>query len=157
MINRLCRVGRASDRKPGYKKTDCYADCTTLLQKFLITFKVSSKKNSFFRMPLRMGVLNLVHELLHSFGASHDPDHCSPENIRRDGRFIMSKYSSSGTKKNNEVISNCTAASVTTTLANKVRCLLLMRGLINTQSPHSVMKIKLKIILRKVSLIFDRK
>ena len=104
-----------------------------------------------------MGVLNLVHELLHSFGASHDPDHCSPENIRRDGRFIMSKYSSSGTKKNNEVISNCTAASVTTTLANKVRCLLLMRGLINTQSPHSVMKIKLKIILRKVSLIFDRK
>ena len=94
---------------------------------------------SFFRIPLRMGVLNLVHELLHSFGASHDPDHCSPENIRRDGRFIMSRYSSSGTKKNNEVISNCTAASVTTTLANKVRCLMLMRGLINTQSLHTVL------------------
>lgn len=26
------------------------------------------------RIPLRMGVLNLVHELMHSFGAKHDPD-----------------------------------------------------------------------------------
>ena len=25
------------------------------------------------RIPLRMGVLNLLHELLHAFGAGHDP------------------------------------------------------------------------------------
>ncbi len=25
------------------------------------------------RIPLRMGILNLLHEILHSFGASHDP------------------------------------------------------------------------------------
>ena len=73
------------------------------------------------RIPLRMGVLNLVHELLHSFGASHDPRHCTPANIRTEGRYLMSKYSSSGVKKNNEVISNCTAASVASTLSNMVR------------------------------------
>ena len=67
-----------------------------------------------------MGVLNLVHELLHSFGASHDPRHCTPANIRSEGRYLMSKYSSSGVKKNNEVISNCTAASVASTLSNEV-------------------------------------
>jgi hypothetical protein len=25
------------------------------------------------RIPLRMGILNLLHEILHTFGASHDP------------------------------------------------------------------------------------
>ena len=25
------------------------------------------------RIPLRMGILNLLHEILHAFGASHDP------------------------------------------------------------------------------------
>ena len=45
-----------------------------------ITLKSSQEK----RIPLRMGVLNLVHELMHSFGAKHDPDpkkrsDCTPE------------------------------------------------------------------------------
>ena len=36
------------------------------------------------RIPLRMGVLNLVHEMMHSFGAKHDPDpsqepECTPK------------------------------------------------------------------------------
>lgn len=36
------------------------------------------------RIPLRMGVLNLVHELMHSFGAKHDPEpsenpKCTPD------------------------------------------------------------------------------
>lgn len=77
------------------------------------------------RIPLRMGVLNLVHEMLHSFGASHDPRYCTPENIRQGGRFLMSKYSSSGVKSNNERISDCTAAAVTNTLANQesIKCL----------------------------------
>ena len=35
------------------------------------------------RIPLRMGVLNLAHELLHSLGASHDPQHCAPEDVRQ--------------------------------------------------------------------------
>ena len=84
------------------------------LNSLFITLKTKNTK----RIPLRMGVLNLVHELLHSFGASHDPAHCSAHNIRRDGRYLMSRYSSSGVKKNNEIISNCTAESVAATLTN---------------------------------------
>ena len=45
-----------------------------------ITLKSSQEE----RIPLRMGVLNLVHELMHSFGAKHDPEpkkrpECTPE------------------------------------------------------------------------------
>ena len=35
---------------------------------------ISLKSSQEVRIPLRMGVLNLVHELMHSFGAKHDPD-----------------------------------------------------------------------------------
>ena len=69
-----------------------------------------------------MGVLNLAHELLHSFGARHDPRSCTPrpEEVRREGRYLMSKYSSSGVQANNDVISNCTAEAVAATLEDSV-------------------------------------
>ena len=86
------------------------------LNSLFITLRTRNTK----RIPLRMGVLNLAHELLHSFGASHDPHHCSPENIRTDGRYLMSKFSSSGVKRNNELISNCTAKSVSRSLLHYV-------------------------------------
>ena len=35
---------------------------------------ISLKSSQEQRIPLRMGVLNLVHELMHSFGAKHDPE-----------------------------------------------------------------------------------
>ncbi len=35
---------------------------------------ISLKSSQEDRIPLRMGVLNLVHEMMHSFGAKHDPD-----------------------------------------------------------------------------------
>ena len=35
---------------------------------------ISLKSSQEQRIPLRMGVLNLVHELIHSFGAKHDPE-----------------------------------------------------------------------------------
>ena len=35
---------------------------------------ISLKSSQEHRIPLRMGVLNLVHELMHSFGAKHDPE-----------------------------------------------------------------------------------
>ena len=35
---------------------------------------ISLKSSQEVRIPLRMGVLNLVHELMHSFGAKHDPE-----------------------------------------------------------------------------------
>ena len=40
--------------------------------------------------------------------------------LRTEGRYLMSKFSSSGVKKNNELISSCTAESVAATLANLV-------------------------------------
>ena len=43
------------------------------------------------RIPLRMGVLNLAHEVLHSLGAEHDP-----ATVECGARYIMSKYSGSG-------------------------------------------------------------
>ena len=43
------------------------------------------------RIPLRMGVLNLAHEVHHSLGAEHDP-----ESGQCAGGFLMSRYSGSG-------------------------------------------------------------
>ena len=72
------------------------------------------------RIPLRMGVLNLAHEVLHSFGASHDPD-----TVECGARYIMSRYSGSGVHHNNELISPCTGRSVAAVLrsAQMTQCL----------------------------------
>lgn len=39
------------------------------LNALFITLRTESME----RIPLRMGILNLLHEILHAFGASHDP------------------------------------------------------------------------------------
>ena len=39
------------------------------LNSLFITLRTESME----RIPLRMGILNLLHEILHAFGASHDP------------------------------------------------------------------------------------
>ena len=57
-----------------------------------ITLKSSQEE----RIPLRMGVLNLVHELMHSFGAKHDPDpkkrpECTPEDKVRTHTHMTSR------------------------------------------------------------------
>ncbi|XP_023332750.1 disintegrin and metalloproteinase domain-containing protein 10 [Eurytemora carolleeae] len=70
------------------------------------------------RIPLRMGVLNLAHEILHSFGANHDNSSCTPQNIRLSGGYLMSKYSGTGLFNNNELISSCTQQSLTDSLSN---------------------------------------
>ena len=57
------------------------------LNSLFITMRTRHMK----RIPLRMGVLNLAHEVLHSFGAEHDPN-----TVECGGRYIMSKYSGSG-------------------------------------------------------------
>ena len=78
------------------------------------------------RIPLRMAVLNLVHELMHAFGAQHDPDaveraECTPANSEEDGRFLMSKYSNNGRKHNHELVSPCTQQSVAAVLQSQTR------------------------------------
>ena len=57
---------------------------------------ISMKSLQQTRIPLRMAVLNLVHELMHAFGAQHDPDkterpECTPSDSVESGRFLMSK------------------------------------------------------------------
>ena len=52
-----------------------------------------------------------VHELMHAFGAKHDPEErkdCTPKDVETNGRFLMSKYSNNGRKHNHEVLSPCT-------------------------------------------------
>ena len=39
---------------------------------------ISLKSSQEQRIQLQMVVLNLVHELMHSFGAKHDPETCTP-------------------------------------------------------------------------------
>jgi len=83
-----------------------------------------SKQQS--RIPLRMAILNLVHELMHAFGAKHDPDQkerpdCTPSDSEMNGRFLMSKYSNNGRKHNHEVLSQCTKESVVKCLGSKER------------------------------------
>jgi len=77
-----------------------------------------------------MGVLNLVHELMHSFGAKHDPEpsedaKCTPEDKWVNGRFLMSKYSNDGHKLNHMILSPCTKSLVKMNLKsdNRVACL----------------------------------
>ena len=57
---------------------------------------VSTRSQQQPRIPLRMSVLNLVHELMHSFGAKHDPPadqvpRCTPRDAQLNGRFLMSR------------------------------------------------------------------
>jgi len=52
---------------------------------------VSSRSRQQARIPLRMAALNLVHELMHSFGARHDPPAsqdplCTPLDAKFNGR-----------------------------------------------------------------------
>jgi hypothetical protein len=48
-------------------------------------FKINLK----LAFQLRMGVLNLVHELMHSFGAKHDPDQTSKPGVFVLGLFVF--------------------------------------------------------------------
>jgi len=78
------------------------------------------------RIPLRMAILNLVHELMHAFGAKHDPDtkeraDCTPSDMDDNGRFLMSKYSNNGRRHNHEVLSPCTKESVLACLTSPQR------------------------------------
>ena len=83
---------------------------------------ISMRSRQQSRIPLRMAILNLVcpinfplwaqvHELMHAFGAKHDPEErkdCTPKDVETNGRFLMSKYSNNGRKHNHEVLSPCT-------------------------------------------------
>ena len=80
------------------------------LNSLFITMRTRHMK----RIPLRMGVLNLVHEVLHSFGADHDPD-----TVECGGRYLMSRYSGSGVHTNNHIISPCTGHSVSAVLGSQ--------------------------------------
>ena len=84
------------------------------------------------RIPLRMGILNLLHEILHAFGASHDPkgkynahyktsphfvcknfaDSSSSASQEASGRHLMSRYSNSGTKENHSRLSAWSKQSI---------------------------------------------
>lgn len=90
------------------------------------------------RIPLRMAVLNLVHELMHSFGAKHDPAGggtdggtdgggagCTPADADINGRYLMSRFSNTGRRINHELLSSCTKKSVVEVLeaSHRTRCL----------------------------------
>ena len=71
-----------------------------------------------------MSVLNLVHELCHSFGASHDSDECFPNDVIENGHYLMSPYSNNGRMANHDILSNCTIKSIQETLSgNSGNCL----------------------------------
>merc|ERR1719402_1474114 len=91
---------------------------------------ISMRSQQQIRIPLRMAVLNLVHELMHAFGARHDPSvseraECTPADSVTNGRYLMSKYSNNGRKHNHEVLSPCTKESVRGCLAapHRVGCM----------------------------------
>ena len=77
-------------------------------------------------LPLRMASLNLAHEILHSFGAEHDPvgEECGAGERAGRGRYLMSRYSSSGVRANNARVSRCTAGAVAAVLqSDRATCL----------------------------------
>ena len=87
---------------------------------------ISMKSLQQTRIPLRMAVLNLVHELMHAFGAQHDPEEaerpeCTPRKSEEEGRFLMSKFSNNGRKHNHELVSPCTRQAVTAVLRSESR------------------------------------
>ena len=87
---------------------------------------ISLKSSQESRIPMRMGVLNLVHELMHSFGSKHDPDvnevpECTPNDKWINGRYLMSKYSNDGHKLNHMILSPCTKDLVRQNLASEDR------------------------------------
>jgi len=76
------------------------------LNSLFITLRTSNME----RIPLQMGILNLLHEILHAFGASHDPK----DNLKNspEGRYLMSRYSNSGTKENHSRLSQWSKESI---------------------------------------------
>lgn len=93
---------------------------------------ISMKSQQQSRIPLKMAVLNLVHELMHAFGAKHDPEEtenpaCTPHDAETNGRYLMSKYSNNGKKHNHELLSPCTKDSVRRVLAAEHRTSCLAR------------------------------
>jgi len=91
---------------------------------------VSLKSQQDKRIPVKMGVLNLVHEILHAIGAKHDPDpeerpDCTPLDKHFNGRFLMSKFSNDGHKLNHQIMSPCTKESVSQMVndPSKLKCL----------------------------------
>ena len=85
-----------------------------------------------------MAELNLFHELLHAFGARHDPppfgaenggaaSECNPStaDAAANGRYVMSRFSNNGRRRNHEVLSSCSrrAVSVVLKTGHRTRCL----------------------------------
>jgi hypothetical protein len=77
-----------------------------------------------------MAILNLVHELMHSFGAKHDPDpaenpRCTSADVATNGRYLMSRFSNNGRKLNHELLSSCTRQAVVEVLGapHRTMCL----------------------------------
>jgi len=71
------------------------------------------------RIPLRMGILNLLHEILHAFGASHDPKDTKSNAEGKEGRYLMSRYSNSGTKENHAKLSFWSKQSIRQVLSDQ--------------------------------------
>nr|KAI8741255.1 disintegrin and metalloproteinase domain-containing protein 10-like [Biomphalaria glabrata] len=75
------------------------------------------------RMPREIFVLNLVHELGHSFGARHDEtSECLSQGDY--GSFIMNWQSNPGTEPNNRKFSPCSIRSILPVVKKKGVCLL---------------------------------
>jgi len=87
---------------------------------------VSLKSANQLRIPLWMGVLNILHEIMHSLGAQHDPEpnqsvECTPKDRAINGRYLMSAFSNDGRKLNHMMLSPCTKKSVLANLASQTR------------------------------------
>jgi len=97
---------------------------------------VSLKSANQLRIPLWMGVLNILHEIMHSLGAQHDPEpkqsvECTPKDRALNGRYLMSAFSNDGRKLNHMMLSPCTKKSVLKNFASPTRTVCLKQSVNN--------------------------